>query len=145
MAKQLLPDTLWAEIALLIPPDPARPRGGRPPVGARDALTGILFVLYTAIPWEHLPFEVAHCSGMTCWRRLRAWQRAGVWDALHRRILEKLNLAGEIDWSRAAVDASSVPAKKGAMRRGRTRPIAANPAPNATSWLTATACRSPSS
>jgi hypothetical protein len=59
LAKQLLPDTLWAEIAPLIPADPERPQGGRPPVGARDALTGILFVLYRAIPWEHLPFEVA--------------------------------------------------------------------------------------
>jgi len=71
MAKQLLPDALWAEIAPLFPADPARPKGGRPRVGSREALVGILFVLYTAIPWEHLPYEVAGCSGMTCWRRLR--------------------------------------------------------------------------
>jgi transposase len=143
MSKQLLTDALWAEIAPLIPPDPERPRGGRPPIAARDALMGILFILYTATAWELLPFEVAHCSGMTCWRRLRDWQAAGVWDALHRRILEKLNLAGEIDWSRSSVDASSVPAKKGAMRPARTRPIVANPAVSATSWSTATVCRSP--
>lgn len=74
MAKTLLPDALWDEIASLFPPEPARPKGGRPPIGSRKALTGILFVLYTAIGWERLPFEVAGCSGMTCWRRLRAWQ-----------------------------------------------------------------------
>ncbi len=50
---------------------------------------------------------------MTCWRRLRAWQEAGVWDALHRRLLDRLNLAGEIDWSRACLDSASVEAKKG--------------------------------
>jgi transposase len=61
----------------------------------REALIGILFVLYTAIPWERLPFEVAGCSGMTCWRRLRAWQDAGLWDEIHRHMLERLNLAGD--------------------------------------------------
>lgn len=116
MAKKLLPDALWAEIAPLLPPDAPRPKGGRPRVENRAALIGILFVLYTAIPWERLPFEVAGCSGMTCWRRLRAWQDAGLWDKIHRHMLERLNLAGEIDWSRACVDASSVPAKRGAMR-----------------------------
>ncbi len=145
MAKKLLPDDLWAEVAPLMPVPAARPKSGRPPVAARDALIGILFVLYTGIPWERLPFEVAGCSGMTCWRRLRDWQNAGLWDKLHRHMLDRLNLAGEIDWSRASVDASSVPAKRGAMRQARTRPIAANRAPNATSWSTAPASLSLSS
>ena len=144
MAKKLLPNALWAEIAPLVPPDAPRPKGGRPPVGAREALTGILFVLYTAIPWERLPFEVAGCSGMTCWRRLRAWQNAGLWDRLHRHMLDRLNLAGEIDWTRASVDSSSVAAKRGATSSARTRPIAASRAPSATSWSTGAASLSPS-
>ena len=45
---------------------------------------------------------------MTCWRRLRDWQQAGVWDALHHRLLTKLNAAGAIDWSRDSVDGSHV-------------------------------------
>ena len=45
---------------------------------------------------------------MTCWRRLRDWQAAGVWDELHQRLLVRLNAAGQIDWSRAAVDSSHV-------------------------------------
>jgi len=114
-----------------MPPDRPRPKSGRPPVGAREALIGILFVLYTSIPWERLPFEVAGCSGMTCWRRLRAWQDSSLWDRLHRHILERLNLAGEIDWSRASVDSSSIPAKKGAPPPARTRPIAASSVPSA--------------
>ena len=77
---------------------------------------------------------------MTCWRRLRDWQAAGVWDALHRRMLDRLNLAGQIDWSRACVDASSVPAKGGPTRSAPTRRTAASQARNATSWSTARAC-----
>ncbi len=145
MAKKLLPDALWAEIAPLMPPDAPRPKGGRPPVAAREALTGILFVLYTAIPWERLPFEVAGCSGMTCWRRLRAWQDAGLWDRIHRHMLDRLNLAGEIDWTRASVDSSSVAAKRGATRSVRTRPTGVNQGRSGTSGSTGPASLSLSS
>ena len=54
-------------------------------------LTGILFVLQTGIPWEYLPQEIGCGSGMTCWRRLREWQEAGVWQRLHELLLAKLN------------------------------------------------------
>ncbi|MFD2252699.1 transposase [Pseudochelatococcus lubricantis] len=145
MVKKLLPDALWAETAPLFPSVAARPKGGRPWVEDRDALTGILFVLYTAIAWERLPFEVARCSRITCWRRLRVWRDAGLWDRIHRQMLERLNLAGEIDWPRASVASSSVAAKRGATRSARTRPTGANRVPSATSWSTARACLSPSS
>ena len=143
MAKKLLPDALWTEIAPLFPAAVPRPKGGRPRVENREALLGILFVLYTGIPWERLPFEVAGCSGTTCWRRLRTWQDAGLWDQIHHHMLQRLGLTGEIDWSRVSVDASSVPAKKGATRPARTPPTAASRAPNDTWWSTAQACRSP--
>lgn len=145
MAKPLLPDALWSEIAPLFPAAAPRPKGGRPRVENCAALLGILFVLHTGIQWERLPFEVAGCSGMTCWRRLRAWQDAGLWDKIHRHMLERLGLAGAVDWSRASLDASSVPAKRGAMRLARTPPTAASRAPSDTSWSTARACLWPSS
>jgi hypothetical protein len=50
---------------------------------------------------------------MTCCRRLRAWTDAGVWGELHRRLLEKFHRADKIDWTRACVDASLAPAKRG--------------------------------
>ena len=46
MAK-LLPDDLGAIIEPLLPPNP---KGGRPPLPRRAALTGILFVLRTGLP-----------------------------------------------------------------------------------------------
>lgn len=73
MARSLLPDDLWDEIApLLLPPRP-RPKGGRRPIENRAALTGILFVLRSGLPWEMLPAKMGCGSGMSCWRRLRDW------------------------------------------------------------------------
>jgi transposase len=132
MAKPLVTDDLWAVIKPLIPKRPACPKGGRPPVGDREALTGILFVLRTGIPWEYLPQEMGCGSGMTCWRRLRDWQAAGVWDRLHRRLLDQLRAADQIDWSRAVVDSGSVRAVGGAKKPAQTRPIVARKARNTT-------------
>jgi transposase len=99
---------MWAVVAPLLPEEPPKPKGGRTRVPDRDALRGIVFVLRTGMPWEMLPREVFGCSGMTCWRRLRDWQQAGVWDRLHRVLLERLDRAGELDWSRAPLDAASI-------------------------------------
>jgi transposase len=132
MSKPLLPDALWAVVAPLLPPEPPMPTGGRPRVPDRACLTGIIFVLKSGIPWEMLPQELGCGSGMTCWRHLRDGQQAGVWDRLHRTLLDRLGDADRIDWERASLDSASVPAKRGATRSDRTRPIAASPAPNGT-------------
>jgi transposase len=78
MAKSLVSDDLWAVVAPLLPLEPPKPKGGRPRVPDRACLTGIIFVLKSGIPWEMLPYELGCGSGMTCWRRLRDWQAAGV-------------------------------------------------------------------
>ena len=72
-------------------------------MGDGTALNGILFVLRTGIPWEELPQELGFGSGMTCWRRLRDWQAAGVWNRLHLLLLHELRGAGKLDFSRASV------------------------------------------
>ena len=133
MAAPLVSDALWAIIEPLIPPEPPKPKGGRPRLDDRAALTGILFVLRTGIPWELLPVEMGCGSGMTCWRRLHEWHRAGVWERLHRVLLDRLGYGNAINWDRAAVDSASVPAKRGARRPARTRRIAASRAPSVTS------------
>ena len=143
--KLLVSDDLWAVVAPLLPPEPPKPRGGRPRVPDRAALTGILFVLKTGIAWEDLPAELGCGSGVTCWRRLRDWQAAGVWDRLHRELLDRLGRAGRIDWSRASLDSASVAAKRGANSPGRTRRTAANRARSATWWSTGPASPSPRS
>lgn len=141
MAASLVSDELWAAIAPLLPPEPPKPKGGRPRVSNRAALTGILFVLKSGTPWEMLPAEMGCGSGMTGWRRLREWQEAGVWDELVQVLLHRLAAADGIDWSRAALDAQSVPAPKGGSKPGPTQRTGGNRERNATSWSTARACR----
>lgn len=128
MARPLIPGSLWERIEPLLPPARPKPKGGRPPVDDRAALTGIVFVLKTGIQWEHLPREMGCGCGMTCWRRLRDWQAAGVWERLRKLLLDELGAADQIDWSRASIDSSSVRAKGGAPRPARIRRIGASSA-----------------
>jgi transposase len=95
-----LSDEVWEAVKPLLPPEAPRPEGGRPRVPDRAALTGIIFVLRNRIAWESLPRDLNCGSGMTCWRRLREWQRAGVWPRIRRVLVERLADAGQIDWSR---------------------------------------------
>jgi transposase len=114
MAKPLLDDELWAAIEPLIPVKERRKNHpGRLPRPPRPCLEGILFVLKTGIQWEMLPAQFG-CCGMTCWRRLRDWHKAGVWDDLHRLLLSRLNAADRIDWSRAVIDSVNLRAVGGA-------------------------------
>ena len=124
MAKPLLADELWERIKPHIPPEPPKPKGGRPRIPDRAALTGILFVLKTGTPWEYLPQEIGCGCGMTCWRRLRDWQAAGVWQRIWHALLDELGVADEIDWSTSAIDSCSVRALFGGRKQAQTLRIA---------------------
>jgi transposase len=139
MAKELVTDELWEVIEPLLPEEPPKPRGGRPRIDDRAALTGILFVLKSGIPWEMLPQEMGCGSGMTCWRRLKEWNEAGVWEELHRTLLDRLGKADEIDWERVSLDSASVPAPGGAKAPVRIRRIRERRARSATLWSTGAA------
>ena len=106
-------DKLWQIIEPLLPPEPSKDKGSRPRVPARAVLCGLIYVLKTGIPWRSLPKQLGYGSGVTCWRRLREWQKAGVFILLFRNLLDRLGRCGTIDWSQACVDSATVPAKKG--------------------------------
>jgi transposase len=144
-APWVVSDELWGLVEPLLPKRERRFRyPGRKRLPDREALQGILFVLHTGIAWRHLPLELGFGSGVTCWRRLDEWQRAGVWERLHALLLDRLRAAGEIEWSRAVIDSSHVQAKKGAPKRARARWIEAEPAPSTTSSSTRAGSRLPS-
>jgi transposase len=133
MAKELVTEELWFKIEPLLPIDPPRPKGGRPRVPNRVALRGILFVLKSGIPWEMLPQEMGCGSGMTCWRRLRDWQKANVWQRLHEILLADLHANNRLDWSRAVVDSGSIRAMCGGKKLERIPLTELNRAANTTS------------
>jgi transposase len=149
MSELLVSDALWEAIAPLLPQEPAKPKGGRPRIPDRAALAGIIFVLRTSCPWRLLPRELGCGSGTTCWRRLRDWQEAGVWEQLHTKLLNWLGDKAAIDWSRASVDSLSVRAKRGVSKRDRTPLTEGSSAPSTTSpWIgraspLRSACRPP--
>jgi transposase len=112
MSKPLVSDELWWAVEPWLPRERPKPRGGRPRVPDRATLAGIVFVLRTGIPWEYLPRELGCGSGVTCWRRLRDWQRSGVWRCVLRTLQQRLADAEAIDWSRVSLDSASIAAKK---------------------------------
>ncbi len=110
----LVPDTMLQAIQPLLPTPPRR-YGGRARIDDGAALVGIVDQLRTGVPWRLLPTHELGCgSPVTCWRRLRDWQRAGVWQQLHHLLLDELGRDGQVDWSRASLDSLSVRAKRGA-------------------------------
>ena len=126
------PDGLWERIEPLLPKHPpAGRRGGRPWVSDWACLAGILFVLKSCIPWNLLPAEFG-VGKMSCWRRLRAWQQAGVWQKVHALLLSELNAAGQLEPRMALADSTSLRAVKGGRAPARTRRTAAKTAANTT-------------
>lgn len=129
----LVSDDLWERVELLLPVRQRRYlHPGRLPLDDRRCLQGILFVLHTGIQWEWLPQELGFGSGMTCWRRLRDWHEAGVWDRLHHVLLTELHQAGKLDWSRAVIDGSHRQARRGGPKPVRARSTAPDRARNTT-------------
>lgn len=131
MGRPLISDELWERIGPIIPKKGPDPRGGRPRASDRACLAGIVFVLRTGIAWRDLPAELG-ASGPTCWRRLRDWQAAGVWDRLLEELLAELNAQGRLDLSIAVADSASVRALKGGATPARTPRTAAKTARNTT-------------
>ena len=137
MGKLLVPDELWALVEPILPKHPYVPGVGKPRVPDRVCLTGIIFVLKTGIPWEDFPQEMG-CCGMTLWNRLDEWRRAGVWEQLHRLLLDKLRGAEQIDFSRVIVDSASVRAVHGGKKQAPAPWTAEKQAPNIiSSWMPA--------
>ena len=124
MAEQLVSGEVWEAIQAVLPAKWPHPKGGRPWIDDRAVLGGIIYVLRAGVPWRLLSAKELGCgSGVTRWRRLRDWQAAGVWQALHHRLLDWLGDDGQVDCSRAAIDSVSVgPGVGGPRWRETSRP-----------------------
>ena len=114
--EQELADRLWERVRPLLPPEPPKPKGGRPRADDRRCFAGILFVLRSGGRWEDVPAGLP--SPSTCWRRHAEWTDAGVWHTAWALVLEELDAAGRLDTSELALDGTFVEARKGGRRSG---------------------------
>jgi len=128
-----LHDELWQALQPHLPPRrPASPKGGRPPANDYACLKGILYVLREGCRWQKVPAKALGCpSGSTCWRRFRAWTRAGVWAKAHVQLLDLLGEEGVLDLQHVVIDSASTRAQKGGHTPARRPSIAAKKAANA--------------
>lgn len=125
MRTDLVPDTLWEEVKGLLPEHPRSPKGGRPRVPDRPCLGALVYLLREGCTYQGLPCQELECgSGVTVWRRLQEWTRAGVWGKLHEKLLGHLGRAGEVDISTVIADSASVRAVKGGPIPDPIRPTA---------------------
>ena len=105
-----LTDTQWAVLRPLLPP---RSRVGRPRADDRQVFDGICYVLRTGCRWSDLPAKYG--SPATCHRRLSRWMQDGTWLRMWEALLIMLNRQDKLRLDRTILDASLVPAKKGAL------------------------------
>jgi transposase len=130
-----LHDEFWQALQPHLPPRRGySPKGGRPLADDSACLRGILYVLREGCRWQKLPAAALGCpSGSTCWRRFRAWTRAGVWRKAHVQLLDLLGEEGLLDLKHVIIDSASTRAQKGGRTPAPPPSIAAKKAANAMS------------
>jgi len=134
-----IPEPLWKKLQLLIPPEPAKPKGGRPRLDDRAVMSGIAYRLRTGCQWRAIPREFA--SGQTCHRRFQEWERQGVFQKLFICMLHYYDHRRGIQWQWGALDSVIVKAPKGGISRDRTQPIGRSPGRSAMSSPTGAVSR----
>ena len=112
MIRHRLTDEQWDCISDLFAP--AKPTG-RPPVGRRKVIDGILWILRTGSPWRDLPADLG--SWRTTWRLFDQWNANGLLDA----VLDRLRHRADIDDELWCVDGTSIRAARCAGVGGKKR------------------------
>ena len=112
-----LTDEQWRKLEPLLPREKPGKKGGRPWADNRQVFEGILWILRSGARWKDLPPE--YPSPATCWRRLNKWEQEGVWEEVWRVFLRQLDDKGMLEWQECFIDATFMPAKRGASPSAR--------------------------
>ncbi len=108
-----LTDEQWQVIRPFIPVPAKRLDGrGRPRADDRQVLNGVLWIMRTGAAWQDLPSR--YPSPATCHRRFQSWCQAGLFEKILNALAQDLEERGKLDLSECFIDATFVPAKKGA-------------------------------
>ncbi|MBD2464743.1 transposase [Oscillatoria sp. FACHB-1407] len=92
----LLPDEVWEHLKNAIPPEPLKPKGGRPRMDDRKALNAIFYVLRTSCQWKALPRSLGASS--TVHDRFQLWMKQGVFERMWELGLEQYAQEVGIEW-----------------------------------------------
>lgn len=121
MGRVYVSDDLWQRVEPLLPKHQHNRHvqyAGRKRIEDRKVLEGIVFALKTGVPWDSIPATRMWPSGVTCWRRLTEWHKAGVWKKLFQNILAELRSQGKLNLKKTMVDCSYVRALEGGAKTG---------------------------
>lgn len=99
-----LPEPLWERLSRLLPPEPQKPRRGRPRADAPRCTEGILFVLKTAIQWMTPPRSIAAAS--TVHDRFQGWRSVGAFSGAWDDALALYDHELGIEWRWRSMDGS---------------------------------------
>jgi len=111
-----LPDAMWERVQPLLPPEPPKPKGGRPRNDDRQMMDAIFFVLRTGIQWKALPRSIA--AGSSAHDRFQEWQRGGVFRKMWEAGLLTYDKLKHIEWKWQAMDGAMTKATLGGAGTG---------------------------
>ena len=112
-----MPEPLWELAEPLLPPEPAKPKGGRPRVDRRRVMDGIYYRLRTGCQWKAIPRSLMASS--TVHDYFQAWQEAGVFYRLWHEALKLYDDKVGIEWLWQALDGAMTKAPLGGEATGR--------------------------
>jgi putative transposase len=110
-------ERMWELIEPLLPPDEARPQGGRPPLPNYQVLCGILYRLHTGCQWKAIPSRFG--AGSTLHRRFQHWVECGAFDKIFAILVCVYDELKGVGWEWMSLDGAIVKAPKGGDDTGR--------------------------
>jgi putative transposase len=122
-------DELWSIVQDIIGELDPPAWTGRPRVGQREALDGIIYQMRSGCQWNHLPKEFGDDSSVH--RTLQRWQAKDVFDRLWAVLIENCEELRGVNWTWQSADGAMGKARFGGMMSAPTPQIAGKMARNA--------------
>lgn len=104
MRRGELSDEQWKRLEPLLPAQ--KPQTGRPNLGHRQIINGILWVLRTGAPWRDMPERYGSWS--TVASRFYRWREAGIWEQIWAQLQSEADEQDKIDWEIHLLDGTVV-------------------------------------
>jgi putative transposase len=122
-------DELWNVIQEILDELDPRAPTGRPRIGQREALNGIIYQMRTGCQWNQLPQRFGDDSSVH--RTMQRWVAKGIFKRIWATLIENCEELGGVDWAWQSVDGAMGKARFGGILSDRAPQIAAKMAQSA--------------